>query len=118
MTGVAQKASWTGNFDPATDRYLNVAAFTLPATGTFGTGGQYLPNVFGFFYMNENLSLAKNTRIKERLALDLRLETFNTFNRVVFGNGGTDISNPSAFGKVTNMANSPRNAQIAIKLVF
>lgn len=68
--------------------------------------------------MNENLSLAKNTRIKERLALDLRLETFNTFNRVVFGNGGTDISNPSAFGRVTSMANSPRNAQIAIKLVF
>ena len=62
VTGVAQKASWVGNFDPATDRYLNVAAFTLPATNTLGTGGQYLPNVFGFFYMNENLSLAKNTR--------------------------------------------------------
>ena len=73
VLGVSQRDTWSGHFDPAINRYLNVAAFSLPVTNTFGTGGQYLPNLFGFFYMNENLSLAKTTRLKERLSLDLRL---------------------------------------------
>ena len=124
VLGIAQKGSWSGNFDPASDRYLNTSAFTLATPGAFGTGGQFLPNLFAPFYKNEDLSVSKVTVIKERFNLELRLEAFNAFNRVVFGApSGTaslnfDVSNPSNFGKITTTANLPRNAQIAMKLNF
>jgi len=57
-------------------------------------------------------------RIRERLNAELRLETFNTFNQIIFGAGGTNISNPSTFGKVTTVQNSPRNCQLVLKINF
>ncbi len=67
---------------------------------------------------NPPMSLSKTTVIKERFVFELRLETFNAFNRVVFGAPYSNISNPSAFGMITTQANSPRNAQLVGKLDF
>jgi hypothetical protein len=50
--------------------------------------------------------------------LELRLEAFNSFNRVIFGGPNSDISVPQSFGFITSQANSPRSAQIAMKLNF
>jgi hypothetical protein len=116
VSNVAQKGNWSGNFDPAVDRYLNINAFSVP-TG-YGTGGQYLPNLRGPAFLNEDLSLSKATTIKERLNLEIRLETFNAFNRVVFGAPITNVAVPQSFGQITSQANSPRNAQLAVKLNF
>jgi hypothetical protein len=116
VPGVRQMGTWSGSFDPATDRYLNVNAFALP-TG-YGTGGIYLPNVFGPTFEDEDLSLSKSTKIRERFGLELRLEAFNAFNRVIFGGPNADIAVPQSFGTITSQANSPRTAQIAMKLNF
>jgi hypothetical protein len=116
VLGVSQKASWSGGFNPAANRYLNINAFAVPSG--YGTGGQYLPNLRAPAFMDEDLSLSKVTAIKERLNLEIRLETFNTFNRVVFGTPAANISAPQNFGQITTQANSPRNAQIAMKLNF
>ena len=116
VLGVPQMGGWSGSFNPATDRYLNVNAFSLPVG--YGTGGIYLPNLFGPTFKEEDLSLSKSTRIRERFNLELRLEAFNAFNRVVFGSPNSDISVPQSFGMITSQANSPRNAQIAMKLNF
>lgn len=118
VLGVSQLGTWEGRFDPAVNRYLNAAAFTLPAPNTFGTGAQYLPNVRGPAYSNEDLSLSKRIAIKERFNLELRIETFNALNRVVFGGPAADVSNPTTFGRITTQANSPRNAQLTAKLNF
>ncbi len=118
VLGAAQQGSWSGSFDPARDRYLNPEAFELPAAGAFGTGGQYLPNLRAFGQYNENVTLSKATTIKESVKLDLRFEVFNLFNRVAFGNPSADISNVSSFGRITSQANLPRQAQIAVKLIF
>jgi hypothetical protein len=117
VPGVAQMGSWSGKFDPAVDRYLNINAFSVPS-GYYGTGGQYLPNLRGPAFLNEDLSLSKATTIKERLNLEIRLETFNAFNRVVFGAPITNVAVPQSFGQITTQANSPRNAQLAVKLNF
>lgn len=74
--------------------------------------------MFGPTFKEEDLSLAKSTKIRERFNLELRLEAFNAFNRVVFGAPNADISVPQSFGMITSEANSPRNAQIAMKLNF
>jgi hypothetical protein len=110
--------SWSNNFDPATDRYLNINAFSLPAPYHFGTSALYLPNVRSPSYYNEDLALVKNTRIGERFNLQIRLEAFNALNRVVFAAPATDTSVPQTFGVITKQANSARNGQLAAKLTF
>jgi hypothetical protein len=118
VPGPLQKGAWTGAFNPATDLYLNPNAWALTPTNTFGTGSEYLPNVFAPFYSNANISLSKSTRVKERLNAELRLETFNTLNQVVFGGPAANISIPSTFGKITTVANTARNCQIVLKVNF
>jgi len=46
---------------------------------------------------------------------DFRWETFNLFNRTVFGAGSTNI-NRNAFSMVANQVNDPRQMQVALKL--
>jgi hypothetical protein len=54
--------------------------FTLPA---FGSEGNQTPNRFlNPGYADADLTLKKTTRITERVNLELRLDTFNLFNRV------------------------------------
>ena len=54
--------------------------FTLPA---FGSEGNETPNRFlNPGYADTDLTLKKTTRITERVNLELRLDTFNLFNRV------------------------------------
>lgn len=116
ISGVPQLNTWSGRFNPAANRYLNVNAFAAPAG--YGTGGQYLPNLRGPVYLDEDLSLSKVVPIRERLNFELRLETFNALNRVVFGNPASNISVPLSFGQITSQRNTQRNAQIAAKLNF
>ena len=118
VPGVSQKGSWTGRFNPATDRYLNAKAFASPAPDTFGTLKPYLPNLRGPVMANEDFGLIKRTPVAENVNLELRFEAFNVFNRVVFGGPNTDITNPSGFGQITGQANGARNAQVVAKINF
>jgi hypothetical protein len=118
IPGVPIRTSISGKFDPATDRYLNVNAFADPAPYTFGTVGPRLPNVRGFPSFNENIALLKDTHITESTYVQFRVETFNTFNRVVFSGPSTSIDSPSTYGVVSGTANSPRVVQFALKLIF
>jgi hypothetical protein len=118
VLGVSQMGSWSNNFDPATDRYLNINAFSLPTPYHFGTSALYLPNVRSPSYYNEDLALVKNTKIGERFNLQIRLEAFNALNRVVFAAPATDTSVSQTFGVITKQANSARNGQLAAKLTF
>jgi len=62
------------------------------------------------------MSLIKNIKFAERVGLQLRLETFNTFNH---GNpSGIDTNfGDSAFGQVTAW-HDPRNVQLGAKFNF
>jgi hypothetical protein len=63
--------------------WLNPFVFSQPANGTIGNTTR---NEFrGPGYQNWNISLFKNFNFKENLRLQLRLETFNTFNHWQFG---------------------------------
>jgi len=117
VVGVPIMASWSGKFDPAKNVYANINAFALPA-GYFGTASQTLPGFTSPFYSNEDLGLAKKTKIRERVGIELRLEAFNALNRVVFGSPALNLATPSTFGKITTVANTARNAQLAIKVTF
>jgi hypothetical protein len=69
------------NWTPSTG-YLNPLAFVQPAYGTFGDLGR--DSIFGPGLSNVDFSITKNTRLTERLNLQLRAEFFNIFNHPNF----------------------------------
>ncbi len=97
--------------------YFNTALFSPNALGTQGDAPRrpfYGPGVNNF-----DMALHKVTKLSESKSLELRLETFNTFNHAQFdGNGSVDGNiNDATFGQVVKAA-PPRISQIALKFLF
>jgi hypothetical protein len=130
VPGVNQKLYKGGKFNPYTDRYVNPTAFSDAGPYVLGNAPPALPQLRGFLFSNESLSLLKNTKIRDTTNLELRIDMFNAFNRVVFGNPNMDFNQVScttpsedgacngAFGKVSSQANAPRQVQFAVRLSF
>jgi hypothetical protein len=117
LTGAPIRAtSGSGGFDPNRDFYLNPAAFATPAALAFGNAPAYL-SVRQPTLINESFGVFKETRFFERFVNQFRLEMSNPLNRVVFGAPTTDFSS-AAFGKVSSTANSPRQIQFGMKMIF
>jgi len=82
--------------------------------GTDGTLGR---NTFrGPGYAQVDLSLAKSFRVTERISSQVRLDSFNAFNRVNLNNPITDLTSNS-FGKSTS-ATTPRAFQAGVRVMF
>ena len=96
--------------------FLNRDAFSAPASLTFGNAPVFLgvrqPN-----FKSESFGVFKDTRFTERATLQFRMEMSNPFNRVVFGAPVSDLS-AGNFGRITSVANSPRNIQFGLKMLF
>ena len=77
------------------------------------------PKMRNFPFYNENLSLAKTFSLshENKREFDVRLEGFNVLNRTRFSTPNTNLGSTS-FGLVTSQANSPRNLQLAMKLIW
>jgi len=88
--------------------------FTTP---TIGTEGNEQPYRFrGPNYFNTDVSLAKNTKLYERLNLQFRFDYFNVFNRPnLTGMDGNLVD--GTFGRATSQFN-PRWLQLGITLRF
>ncbi len=66
---------------------------------------------------NWDLSVIKDTAIKESTKVQFRAEFLNAFNHVLFSNPNTDPYN-SAFGTITSEKGYPRRIQLGIKFVY
>jgi hypothetical protein len=88
--------------------------FTVPALGTEGNERPYAFRTASYY--NWDMSLAKNTTIFERLALQLRFDYFNVFNHVNLQGVDSNLADGS-FGKSTSQFN-PRWLQLGISLRF
>jgi hypothetical protein len=69
-------------FDPQQTLALNGAAWTDAAPGQFGSGAPYYDNYRWQRQPQENLSLGRIFRIREKYSFSVRAEFFNIFNRV------------------------------------
>ncbi len=65
-----------------------------------------------------DLSLAKNTKINERMSFELGFDLFNVFDRVNFANPNSDMQDAVDFGVVTNTVGGPRVGQFRARLRF
>jgi hypothetical protein len=91
--------------------------FTNPTAGTVGalqrrqfTG----PSVF-----NMDTALFKDTKVTERLLVQLRLEALNVFNHSAFAVFSNNfVINSQQFGQVTSQATSPRRLQLGLRVQF
>lgn len=104
-------ANHSGSFNPATDLYLNPAAFAVPAPFTFGDAPRAFSQISSFGIREWDVGLMKKFPITERVNFALKMEFFNFLNHVNFGAPVIDINNPS-FGKISTAA-SPRTGQIS-----
>ena len=92
----------------------NPTAFSIPS-GSFGNMGKMPFKVP--YYNNLDFSLVKQTPLREGINLELRAESFNTYNVMIMGNPGTTIGNSSA-GLATGIGNTPRELQFGAKITF
>ncbi len=113
-----RSATSMGSYDPARDRYLNLAAFSQPALFTIGNSPPRMPHVRTPAFLNEDFSVFKNLRFTESVALQIRGEFYNVMNRVVFGGPANNINNPATFGVIGGQANTPRLVQLGVKILF
>lgn len=71
-------------------KWFDTSVFSQPLAGTFGNSGRNLMRGPGI--ENFDMGLAKSTQLFNRINLQLRLETFNTFNHTQYGIDPTDPS--------------------------
>src|SRR6202011_6418952 len=97
-------------------QWLNPAAFSIPAPGTFGNLGRdtLRPDRF----KNLDLSLFKEFPITESKRLEFRFETFNLTNTPVWSVPDVNISDGNKFGTISSTANTARQLQFGLKLYF
>jgi hypothetical protein len=97
--------------------WFNTSCFQPVPQGSVRPGNAGRGVVRGPGYAKWDISLYKNFPIKERANLQLRLETFNTFNHPN-PNGIASLNNTSTvFGQI-NSYHDPRLVQIAGKFTF
>jgi hypothetical protein len=65
-----------------------------------------------------DLSMLKNTRLREGINLEIRAEAYNAFNTPMFGPPNTSSPTSTAFGTVTAQFSTARTIQLAAKLIF
>ena len=100
--------------DKTATRYLNPAAFAVPATGTLGNSGAGA--ILGPGYWTLDAALSRTFRFAEARRLEFRAEAFNLTNSTRLNNPVTNFNN-GQFGQVTS-AQDPRIMQFALKYVF
>jgi hypothetical protein len=97
-------------------QWFKAAAFVNVPAGQYRPGNASVGSIVGPGTQDWDLDLYKNIEIRGRVRLQLRLETFNTFNHTNFNALSTTLS-ATNFGQVTG-AGDARNLQLGAKLNF
>lgn len=114
------------NLNGQSNYWFNPSAFAMAAPGT-GIGNSSRTPLYGPGINNFDIGLYKDIHFTESKYIELRLESFNTFNHTQFAQGEyepsnniggvvSDINDPR-FGRVI-VANAPRVIQLSGKIYF
>ena len=91
-----------------------IANFSEPIAGSFGTSGRNTFRGPGFF--NVDLSLVKRFVIAEHKSLTFRAEASNLLNNVDFASPAVNLGGATtSFGKISGVVNNPRIMQMALR---
>jgi hypothetical protein len=105
------------------DGWINIAAFSVPARGTFGNLGRNALRGPGLTQID--VALARRIPLTEAFGLQIRAEAFNIANRPQYGNPAANIAAPGNFGRIQSVVNNgatgsgrSRSLQFMIRLDF
>jgi hypothetical protein len=108
----------------AVTRWFNADAFRNPANFTIGNVGRTLPATRGPGLIDMSFSVFKVVRIRERMQVEVRAESFNALNHVNLNNPNTSftpnsqgMNSNATFGRCTS-ALEPRRMQFGMRLTF
>jgi hypothetical protein len=103
-------------------QWINPAAFSTPASGTFGNLGRNAFRAPGITQVDFGLS--KDISLTERMSIRFRADAFNLLNRAQYGPPGGDVSQ-ATFGEITTTISNyatgggtPREFQLSAKISF
>ncbi|MGH2500841.1 MAG: TonB-dependent receptor domain-containing protein, partial [Candidatus Limnocylindria bacterium] len=100
-------------------RYFDTSVFSQPAPFSFGNAPRTLPDVRAPGMRNWDFSLFKRFGDQEGWSVQFRAEAFNLFNTPQFGFPDVNFGNLGrGFGEIRSQANSPRQMQFALKILF
>lgn len=115
---ISGSAALSGPVIERLTRYFDTSVFSQPAPFSFGNAPRTLPDVRAPGVRNWDFSLFKNFRA-QRWSVQFRAEAFNLFNTPQFGFPDVNFGNfGRGFGEIRSQANSPRQMQFALKVLF
>ncbi|HLX45342.1 MAG TPA: TonB-dependent receptor [Bryobacteraceae bacterium] len=109
------RANATGAPIDSGSGYFNLAAFSVPLAGTYGSAGRDTITGPGNFVMNFSLARSINLH-SERRRLEIRFDSTNTFNHVN-PSGLVTIVNSAQYGLITS-AGQMRQLTATVRLRF
>ena len=110
-------AATAGSISSRIDGFLNPAAFSTAAAGTFGNLSRTIGVRGPSPQKSWDIGLLKTVPIFESLKGQFRLEAINAFNTPIFRLTNTTFGS-SNFGKITSQANFARVMQISLRLMW
>ncbi|MBC8164485.1 MAG: TonB-dependent receptor [Bryobacteraceae bacterium] len=118
--GTYLRLDFTGNPEidnPTTGQWFDTSKVAAPAPFTFGNSGRNRLRSDG--WENFDLSVFRVFKLPgEGRGVEFRAEAFNAFNHPVYSPPNSNFSNRTVFGRVTGIANQPRQVQFGLKLSF
>ncbi len=109
------RPSFTGaSLDSPSGYYLNPAAYTTPAAGTFGNVGRNSATGPAQFVFNAGIT--RTFQLTERTSFDWRLDAANILNRETYTGVNAIVGGPQ-FG-LPSATNTPRKIQSTMRLRF
>ena len=114
------RANYTGQpvFGPGTQtaaEWFNPLAFAAPAPYRFGNAGRN--TVYGPGLQTFDVAIARKFRLTEGSAFQLRMEAFNSLNKVNLGTPNRFV-NTAQFGTITESSTPGRQVQLSARLSF
>ena len=97
-------------------KWFNTAAFARVPAGQYRPGNASNDSIIGPGSQEWDLSLFRNIKISERAFLQLRAESYNTFNHTNFSAIAVNMQD-SNYGQAIG-AGAVRNMQLAVKINF
>jgi hypothetical protein len=120
---------WIDDSTKPGGKYLNPAAFVVPATPRQGDLGRNA--ITGYGLTQFDTSIARQFSLTERWKLQVRGDLFNLFNHPNFANPDSNLADRGSFGIASRTLNvglgglsalyqvgGPRSAQLSLKLMF
>jgi hypothetical protein len=105
--------------DPSTcDHYLLASGWADPGALVFGNASQNDPRIRSPHYFNEDFSITKAIPLTDQFGLKFESQIGNLFNRHLWCNPDTNLSDGANFGTINAQCDQPRSVQFGLRLEF